>query len=161
VVLSGVGSCAIEGVGTIEGGGALVEAIPLVALFTAWTASMVDIYDRAKILTKYANERARILEKSSETPGFQYSLRATISGEYPNVRGGTTYLKAGDVWKYGKTTLGDSIYSRDELSATGLGLKMFPEFYGNDITIRLMEKSKIYAYFMFHFKLPPGNRIFR
>lgn len=52
--------------------------------------------------------------------GVQYALRATVSGCYPNVRGGTTYLNAGDVWKYGETTDPNSRYSNAKLEAMNL-----------------------------------------
>ncbi len=124
----------------------------------AIAGTIVESYDRAKLLIKYANERARLLEKTSETPGFQYAIRAVIPGDYPNVRGGTTPLKVGDVWKFGTTTKGFARYGTNEIPPS---LKMIPEFYGNAITILLLEKSKIYSYLMLNFKLPPGNKILR
>ena len=38
---------------------------------------------------------------------------------------------------------------------------MKPEFYGNQMQIKIAEKSKIYNYFIKHGELPPGNKIFR
>ncbi len=124
-------------------------------------ATGVFLYDNRELLMKQGREMARIVEKALMTPGFQYSLRARKAGYYPNVRGGSTYLNAGDVWKYGETTQGFSRYSDNYLKNTGLGLEMIPEHFGSVWEIKLMEKSKIYGYFFTHGTLPPGNRIFR
>jgi RHS repeat-associated protein len=120
-----------------------------------------DLYDKGDLLKKYAEERTRISQKNAQAPGFQYSLRANVAGLYPNVRGGFTFLKQGEVWKYGETTKGHGRYSLSELSAIGAGVYMQPEFTGSQTAIKLMEKTKIYAYFMKNLKLPPGNKIFR
>lgn len=94
-------------------------------------------------------------------PGFQYSLRATTSGNYPNVRGGTLHLNAGDVWKYGETTQGFGRYSDSYLNTIGPGVRMVPEYFGTQTEIKVMEKVKIYNHFFNNGTLPPGNRIFR
>ncbi|MDY3344200.1 hypothetical protein PG326_02875 [Riemerella anatipestifer] len=73
---------------------------------------------------------------------------------------GTKFLNAGDVWKYGETTSLNR-YSEDYLKSIGGGLKMTPQFYGNQMQIKIAEKSKIYSYFITHGELPPGNKIFR
>ncbi len=95
------------------------------------------------------------------TPGFQYSLRATEDGYYPNVRGGTVYLNAGDVWKYGETTKGFGRYRESYLKSKGPELRMVPEFFGTQMDIKIAEKSKIYSYFFKNGTLPPSNKIFR
>ena len=104
-------------------------------------------------------EISRIQHRMGGPEGVQYSLRATESGCYPNVRGGTMYLKEGDVWKYGETTNPSDRYSQSQLIKEGLAF--VPEFYGNQTQIKVEEKLKIYGYFLTHGHLPPGNRIFR
>lgn len=91
--------------------------------------------------------------------GVQYSLRATVTGPYPNVRGGTTILSVGDVWKFGETTSPEHRYTQTYLNT--MNLNRVDEFFGNQRAIKIAEKSKIYGYFLIHGNLPPGNRIFR
>lgn len=102
----------------------------------------------------------RIFQKSMGPQGFTYELQATQNGFYPNLnRGGTTYLKVGEVWKYGETTKGFDRYSQSDLTAKGL--RMQPIFIGNQVEIKVQEKIMIYGYFFMNGALPPGNRIFR
>lgn len=100
----------------------------------------------------------RIAQKAAGPQGFQYELVAASSGLDPNVRGGTTLLNKGDVWKYGETT-GNNRYSRDYLNS--MGLIMNPQFYGNQMEIKIQEKIMIYGYFMKNGSLHAGKRIFR
>jgi hypothetical protein len=58
--------------------------------------SAVSLYN------KMTAEIDRIAQKAQGPQGFQYAVVAEFPGLYPNVRGGTTFLNAGDVWKYGK-----------------------------------------------------------
>jgi hypothetical protein len=67
------------------------------------------------------------------------------------------YLSAGDVWKYGETTR--IRYSDKYLTAAGLIQR--DEYYGTQRQIKIMEKYRIYSYFLIWGKLPPGNKIFR
>ncbi len=93
--------------------------------------------------------------------GVQYSLRALISGSYTcfNCPTGTMQLNVGDVWKYGETINPDTRYSDPELIR--LGVRQVDEFPGNQIEIKVAEKTKIWAYFIVQGHLPPGNKIFR
>jgi len=50
-------------------------------------------------------------------------------------------------------------YSENYLNS--MGLRMQPQFTGNQVEIKVQEKIKIYGYFMLNGKLPPGNSIFR
>ncbi len=108
---------------------------------------------------KMVGEMQRILSKAAGPMGSVYSLRARAPGYYPNVRGGTTFLNKGDVWKFGETTNWDGRYSPAEMAS--LGLRMVREFSGTQVEIKVYEKSKIYGYFFVYGHLPPGNRIFR
>jgi hypothetical protein len=119
------------------------------------------VYENKQLIAKYAKEIAGILARAVGPTGFQYSLRASIDGLYPNVRGGTTPLKAGEVWKYGETTQGNARYSAKDLASIGPGVYLVPELIGNQIEIKIAEKSKIYTYVLTNFCLPPGNKIFR
>jgi RHS repeat-associated protein len=109
---------------------------------------------------KMATEIKGIAERKDLGPqGEVYSLRATRSGEYPNVRGGTTTLNAGDVYKYGETTQPDARYSETALRASGL--RKVTEFEGTQMISKIVEKQRIYGHFFEYGELPPGNRIFR
>ena len=46
----------------------------------------------------------RIMQKAKGPQGVMYALTADHSRLYPNVSGGTTFFKFGEVWKYGETT---------------------------------------------------------
>ena len=123
----------------------------------AATAFGVDYY-----INKMNTEIARINTRPDGPMGVQYALRATVSKEYPNVRGGTTYLKAGDVWKYGETTQypPENRYG-GELNLKNRNLKFVIESSGTQKQMKKEEKYKIYSYFITHGHLPPGNSIFR
>ena len=112
------------------------------------------------LIDKMATEIKGITERNNLGPqGEVYSLRATKSGEYPNVRGGTTSLNAGDVYKYGETTQGDARYSKTDLQRQGL--RQVTEFQGSQTTAKIVEKLRIYGHVLENGELPPGNRIFR
>ena len=107
------------------------------------------------------------MERDHGPQGFQYALIANVSGNYPvytlgsGTPTGTKFLNAGDVWKYGETT-SSSRYDTRYLESIGVGgVTIKPEFYGNQMQIKIAEKSKIYNYFIKHGELPPGNKIFR
>jgi len=138
----------ITGVGVIDD-----IAIPFIVV----GAVAHDLYTNG-IVSKMAREIDRIAEKAKGPQGFTYALVAKSSGLYPNVRGGTTFLNAGDVWKFGQTTSG-SRYSDNYLN--GARLQQINLFPGNQMEIRIQEKIMIYGYFMEHGTLPAGNSIFR
>jgi hypothetical protein len=97
-------------------------------------------------------------QRAAGPQGFQYALTARRSGIYLNVNGGTTFLNSGDVWKYGETT-SPNRYSEKYLNT--IGLQMVPQFFGNQMEIKIQEKIMIYGYFLGNGSLPPGNSIFR
>ena len=99
------------------------------------------------------------MQRNLGPQGEVYSLRATIAGDYPNVRGGTTFLEADGVYKYGETTQPDARYSQKALEASGL--RYVPEYKGSQMMAKIVEKQRIYGYFFEYGELPPGNRIFR
>ncbi|WP_157203499.1 hypothetical protein [Methylomicrobium agile] len=111
------------------------------------------------LINKMSDEIERISQRPSGPDTEQYSLRATYSGDYPNVRGGTVYLNAGDVWKYGQTSNPESRYSQKELAQAGL--RYVTEFQGGQVQALIQEKLKIYSYVIDNGTLPPGNKIFR
>ena len=79
----------------------------------------------------------RIAQKAQGPQGFTYALVAKYPGPYPNVRGGTTFLNVGDVWKYGQTTSANR-YSDVTLEASGLErIDIFP---GNQMEIKINVK---------------------
>lgn len=111
------------------------------------------------LLDKMATEIQGITQRNLNPEGEVYSLRATLAGDYPNVRGGTTFLNVGDVYKYGETTQPDARYSVKALQAAGLEYQT--EFRGSQMMSKIVEKQRIYGYFFEYGALPPGNRIFR
>nr|WP_319492509.1 hypothetical protein [uncultured Desulfobacter sp.] len=69
------------------------------------------------------------------------------------LRGGTTYLEAGDVWKYGETTNPENRYTQKWLTANRLDFK--PEYAGTQVQIKVVEKVKIYGHVFEKGQLPP------
>ncbi|KUJ56383.1 RHS repeat-associated core domain-containing protein [Chryseobacterium aquaticum] len=127
---------------------------------------IATIYLTGALIEKMKYEMTRIDEKPDGPTGWQYSLRASASGQYPILSSGfsaptgSTFLNQGDVWKFGETTSGTR-YSPSELRGIGSGLIQKNEFSGTQRQIKMMEKSKIYNYFFQNGNLPPGNKIFR
>ncbi|MCQ2134836.1 MAG: hypothetical protein MJY88_07695 [Bacteroidales bacterium] len=108
------------------------------------------------------SEIAGIEKRPDGPPGVQYSLRATKDGFYPDIRNGMVFLRAGEVWKYGETTMyppekryGGQQWFKD------MNLEMYKDYYGNQKQIKIAEKHKLYKYFLTYGHLPPGNAIFR
>lgn len=132
---------------------------PSDAAWPKWAAyGVVGAVAGTYLYLKMEKEIDRIERRNLKPQGFLYQLEATRPGLYPNVRGGTTFLNTGDVWKYGETTTNNR-YSDNKLRAQGL--VMNPIFYGNQTTIKIQEKIMIYGYFVVNGSLPPGNKIFR
>lgn len=108
------------------------------------------------LAAKATYEIQKIMERNHGPLGFQYALTANVSGDYPvytlgnSVSTGTQHLNVGDVWKYGETT-SSSRYDPAYLKGVGPGgVALNPEFYGNQMQIKIAEKSRIYNYFMTH-----------
>lgn len=144
-IVSGAGNPVSDAGAGVELGGAALTALTL----------------------KAAYEITKIMKKEPGAPAVQYSLRATVAGDYPvmtagsSVATGTMSLNAGDVWKYGETTDPTSRYSDSDLKSIGPGVKQFNEFEGTKTQARIAEKSKIVNYYIQNGHLPPGNKIFR
>jgi RHS repeat-associated protein len=112
-----------------------------------------------KLADKMAAEIEGVMARAVGPQGEQYSLRASRTGPYPDVRGGVRMLNAGDVWKYGQSINGSGRYSRAYL--TSMGLTYTTEFRGSQMQTLIQEKFKLYGYYTEHGRLPPGNSIFR
>ncbi len=125
-------------------------------------------------LKKLKKELSRILEKTHLTrPCIQYALVATQDGYYPSYNaGGTVFLKAGEVWKYGKTINGENGRYMGGLPYPNLEFRI--EFQGTEKQCLIIEKIKIYSYLLHAENIkrakktgtlplfrPPGNRIDR
>ncbi|MBQ9538806.1 MAG: hypothetical protein IJU95_06005 [Treponema sp.] len=82
----------------------------------------------------------------------QYALVATRDGIYPDVRNGTVYMKKGDVWKYGQTHIPKERYTQGYLLS--IGVKKVTEFIGLPEEVLIVEKLKLYGYYMEHGHLP-------
>ncbi|MCM1311693.1 MAG: FG-GAP-like repeat-containing protein [Bacteroides sp.] len=93
-------------------------------------AAAYFIYDNYEVLTrKMEMEIDAIRAKQRTFPqGEVYLLIALKDGDYPNVRGGVTPLKAGETWKIGETTMGDKRYAKTKLEAWGV--KKLPVYWG-------------------------------
>jgi len=130
-----------------------------------WAAHAAVFLGTAYLIDKYQDEIADLLQRKAGPQGVQYALRATTSGDYPVMSFGssqpteTMFLNAGDVWKYGETINPTTRYDQSFLN--GIGVRQDDQFWGNQIQIKIAEKTKIYSYFETHGHLPPGNKIFR
>ena len=112
-------------------------------------------------------EMQKLMKRDHGPTGWQYALTARVSGNYPVFTAGKSlptdkmYLNSGDVWKYGETTSAQR-YDPAFLESIGpAGVQFQQQFPGNQMQIKIAEKSKIYNYFLQNGHLPPGNKIFR
>lgn len=120
------------------------------------------LYDNNALLQKQLTEIGRIIDKQLKPSGFTYELRVNRSGNYTDVRGNQIFLNAGDIWKYGETSKGNSRYSRSTLdNMVPGGVTLHAIFLGNQTEIKVQEKIMIYWYAIQNGNLPPGNKIFR
>ena len=131
--------------------------------FTITSVPVGTVYEVTETLATFKNTEISKIERRQDGPnGIQYSLRAASSGYFPNVRGGEVYMNAGEVWKYGETTLNppESRYrGKEELRS--MNLIMYYEASGTQKQMKRAEKIKLYDYFLKNGHLPPGNKIFR
>ena len=134
---------------------------PTDAAWPKWAAYALAGGVAAYYVLKMEKEIEGIKRRAGGQQGVQYSLRTTSSGNYPSYNhiSGTMEMNMGDVWKYGETTNPTGRYSDNWLQSSGL--RQYNEFKGNQVQIKVMEKTKIYGYFLQHGHLPPGNKIFR
>ncbi len=97
---------------------------------------------------KKALEIDRIIDKTYPNQNCeQYALVAAKDGWFPCYNCGfsdSIYLYQGEVWKYGKTCLGES--QRYKSGLPYINLVYFTEFIGTEKDCLLMEKEKIYNY---------------
>jgi RHS repeat-associated protein len=123
------------------------------------------------LIAKMQYEIAKIRQRDPGPQGIQYALTAKVAGDYPVMRLGSSiptgipmHLNAGDVWKFGETTSSNpqNRYDPAYLQSIGpAGVQMIPQVAGNQVEIKIAEKTAIYGYFITHGYLPPGNKIFR
>ncbi|WPV67560.1 RHS repeat-associated core domain-containing protein [Chitinophaga sp. LS1] len=101
------------------------------------------LYSNADLIKKELKELRGILAKPFGPDGWQYTLRATMDGVYPNVRTGVpVFLHAGQIWKIGETTSSDR-YSFSDLQRIGPGVRQYNEVPGNQMQIKFAEKLKL------------------
>ena len=131
----------------------------IMGMASVGVAGYYAITELSKLIKKRDMEIARINMRSDGPNGYVYELRARADGFYPNVRGGATYLKQGEVWKIGQTTHDHTRYSQHELESKNL-IKV-NVYQGTQKQILIHERIMIYNYFFINGNLPPGNRIFR
>jgi hypothetical protein len=124
------------------------------ALAVVWAVKTVNWDVLGKLLS---TRIARLLVKPKNRLCEQYSLRAATNGVYFDWRRGFTYLRAGDVWKYGESVKGQKRYWQPFYDA--MGVYYWPEYSGTKTQCEIMERMKIYNYEYVHGRLPPGNLI--
>lgn len=152
---------------TVRGAQATDVAViePSDAIPWKWIAHAAIFLGTAYLINKYQDEIADLLGKINGKQGVQYALKATVPGNYPVMTydkllpTATMWLNAGEVWKYGETINPATRYPVNWKN--GLGVVQEDQFWGNQIQIKIAEKTKIYTYFAIHGHLPPGNKIFR
>ncbi len=151
-------------------------------LLTELTETIRDIGIEEEISKELPLERLRKLE--AELAGIlsktltrktcvQYALLATKEDWYPCYRNSQSmiYLNIGEVWKYGKTCIGEE-KRYGNLRAKNLAFNQ--EFTGTEIQCLIVEKIKIYNYIVYPENIrrayktgnppllrPPGNKIDR
>jgi hypothetical protein len=92
----------------------------------------------------------------------QYTLRATVSGDYPiyvwgiKIPVGWKHLEAGEIWKIGTTINPQKRYTQKFLSDNNL--RMVEEFAGPYQAVLFMERMKLLNYIVGNGDLPPGNK---
>jgi RHS repeat-associated protein len=141
---------------------------PTDALPWKWVGHGVLFLGTAYYVWKMEKEIEGILRRAGGPDGYMYSLNANVSGDYPVMTWGsagatsTMPLLTGAVWKFGETSSSSDRYSQAELGRIGPGgVSEIPLMYGNQVQIKVAEKTAIYGYFMMNGHLPPGNKIFR
>jgi hypothetical protein len=141
---------------------------PSDALPWKWVGHGVLFLGTAYYIWKMEKEIEGIERRAGGPDGYMYSLNANVSGDYPVMTWGsanptsTMPLLVGAVWKFGETSSSSDRYSAAELGRIGPGgVTETPLFYGNQVQIKVAEKTAIYGYFMMNGHLPPGNKIFR
>ncbi len=97
-------------------------------------------YDKNWLYAKQNKELNKLLVRSGGSPGMTYALLVNTTGDYVDVRGNLVHLKAGDVWKYGKTTLGiDGRYPGNKLETMiPGGVTPRPLFFGTNIEMEFL-----------------------
>lgn len=129
----------------------------------------------AKRLKKLQQELSGLLAGNYSKMGCQqYALIAVSDGLYPCYNGlqTTIFLKRGEVWKYGKTCIGEQ--NRYPGGLPYDNLLFVRQFAGSELQCLIVEKIKIYNYLVQPENIaraaknkiaplfrPPGNRIDR
>ena len=133
------------------------------------TILIFNIITTERIL-KRDREISRIETKTNVKDNcIQYALIVRKEGFYPCYKcpTNTIYMYVGEVWKYGKTCIGQT--GRYPQGMPYKYMRFTPQFIGSENDCLIMEKRKIYAYPMLpeclkrNIKLlrPPGNKIDR
>jgi len=159
----------------------LTRKIGIYAIFFLTLLSVIILHQTIKITDlpiaraeKCDKEIEGILKKALTLKfGVQYALVAVKDGFYPCYNGEMTmiFLKKGEVWKYGKTCLTQEQRYNDLKERN---LVFIPQFVGIEEQCLIMEKQKIYNYYLLQENIeralktgtkllirPPGNKIDR
>jgi RHS repeat-associated protein len=159
-----VEAAAIMGRALVAGGGAAAGDGPLpvgdvigAGILAAGAVAAVRVIDWDALGALMWARIARLSAKPKNRWCEQYSLRAATNGPYFDWRRGITYLRIGDVWKYGESVKSINRYSQKFYRI--MGLRYVPEFSGTKTQCQIMERMKLFQYEFVHGRLPPGNLI--
>jgi len=147
-----------------------------VFIFVSLLSVAVFLYQVLPVerVLKMTKEITKIRDKT-DNPKLcvQYALVATQNDWYPcyKCQNARIFLRAGEVWKYGKTCIGKDKRYHD---LDKRNLTFIPEFKGTEKQCLIIEKQKIYNYITSPENLaraertgtaplmrPPGNKIDR
>lgn len=147
----------VSGVGVIDD-----AAIPVLAA----TAGAVWAYEHRSAIEKAINRAYNSINtmaaKTMECrPGYVYHLVAESDGLYPNVRGGSVHLNAGDTWKIGETINGQARYTQSYLKSLKVNMEIRSAIMTDKCQLWIEEKRQLIKYALQYGNLPPGNKMFK
>lgn len=157
--LSAISTTPAYPAGNVRGVGAAGNAFALVA-------GVVWIYnnraDIEKGITRAYNSINTMATRTMEClPGYIYHLVAESDGLYPNVRGGSVHLNAGDTWKIGETTNGQARYTQSYLKSLKVNMEIRSAIMTDKCQLWIEEKRQLIKYALQYGNLPPGNKMFK
>ena len=157
--LSAISTTQAYPAGNVRGVGAAGNAFALVA-------GVVWIYnnraDIEKGITRAYNSISTMATKTMECkPGYVYHLVAESDGLYPNVRGGSVHLNAGDTWKIGETINGQARYTQSYLKSLKVNMEIRSAIMTDKCQLWIEEKRQLIKYALQYGNLPPGNKMFK
>lgn len=143
----------VSGVGVIDD-----AAIPVLAA----TAGAVWAYEHRSAIEKAINRAYNSINTmAAKTMECRYHLVAESDGLYPNVRGGSVHLNAGDTWKIGETINGQARYTQSYLKSLKVNMEIRSAIMTDKCQLWIEEKRQLIKYALQYGNLPPGNKMFK